>query len=60
MRGPLVTQGRFDAALVDLDGVVTDTARVHALCWKRVFDEFLELAAAGADVVVHDLAELLP
>lgn len=32
---------RFDAVLFDLDGVVTDTARVHADAWTRMFDEFL-------------------
>jgi beta-phosphoglucomutase family hydrolase len=32
---------RFDAVLFDLDGVLTDTARVHAHAWKRTFDEFL-------------------
>lgn len=45
MSGKPVTPARFDAALLDLDGVVTDTARVHALCWKRVFDELLERRA---------------
>lgn len=29
------------AAIFDLDGVVTDTARVHALAWKATFDAFL-------------------
>ena len=29
------------AVLFDLDGVVTDTAQVHAKAWKRLFDEFL-------------------
>lgn len=32
---------RFDALLLDLDGVITDTASVHARCWTRLFDEFL-------------------
>ena len=32
---------RFDAVLFDLDGVLTSTARVHAACWKRMFDDFL-------------------
>ena len=32
---------RFDAVLFDLDGVVTDTAHVHAAAWARLFDEFL-------------------
>ena len=32
---------RLDGAVFDLDGVVTDTARVHAAAWKEVFDGFL-------------------
>jgi beta-phosphoglucomutase family hydrolase len=33
---------RYDAVLFDLDGVLTDTASLHANAWKRMFDEFLE------------------
>ena len=29
------------ACLFDLDGVLTDTAAVHAAAWKRTFDELL-------------------
>ena len=36
-----ITPERFDAVLFDLDGVLTSTARIHARCWKLVFDEFL-------------------
>jgi beta-phosphoglucomutase family hydrolase len=32
---------RFDAVLFDLDGVLTDTAAVHARAWKAMFDDFL-------------------
>lgn len=32
---------RFDAVIFDMDGVVTDTAGVHARCWKQAFDDFL-------------------
>jgi alpha,alpha-trehalase len=32
----------FDAAIFDLDGVVTQTARVHAASWKRLFDQYLQ------------------
>jgi trehalose 6-phosphate phosphatase len=32
---------RLDALLVDLDGVVTDTASVHAAAWKSLFDSYL-------------------
>jgi maltose/moltooligosaccharide transporter len=36
------TTRSFDAVVFDMDGVVTRTAAVHALAWKRMFDEFLE------------------
>jgi beta-phosphoglucomutase family hydrolase len=36
-----ITKTRFDAVLFDLDGVVTETAKVHAACWKKMFDDFL-------------------
>jgi beta-phosphoglucomutase-like phosphatase (HAD superfamily) len=29
------------ACLFDMDGVLTDTASVHAEAWKRMFDEYL-------------------
>jgi len=37
------------ACLFDMDGVVTQTAVVHAAAWKEMFDDFL----------VRDLIELL-
>lgn len=30
------------AVVLDTDGVITDSARVHAQAWKRAFDAFLE------------------
>jgi beta-phosphoglucomutase-like phosphatase (HAD superfamily) len=36
----------YDAVLFDLDGVVTDTASVHATCWKQMFDEYLQKRAS--------------
>jgi trehalose 6-phosphate phosphatase len=36
----------FDAIIFDLDGVITDTASVHAAAWKRMFDDFLIRHAA--------------
>ncbi len=36
----------LDGILVDLDGVVTDTARLHAAAWKRACDEILAARAA--------------
>lgn len=32
----------FDAAIFDLDGVLTSSARIHATAWKAVFDAFLQ------------------
>ena len=37
--------GRFDAVLFDLDGVLTDTARIHEASWKKMFDAFLKQRA---------------
>ena len=40
-----ITRDRYDAILLDLDGVITDTASVHAACWKQMFDEYLQKRA---------------
>jgi beta-phosphoglucomutase family hydrolase len=37
----VVTRERYEAVLLDLDGVITDTAGIHAACWKQMFDEYL-------------------
>jgi beta-phosphoglucomutase family hydrolase len=34
------------ACLFDLDGVLTQTAKVHAAAWKQMFDEYLRARAA--------------
>jgi beta-phosphoglucomutase family hydrolase len=41
-RSVVLTTSRFDAVLFDLDGVVTDTARIHATAWAQTFDAFLK------------------
>jgi beta-phosphoglucomutase family hydrolase len=43
-----IDKSRFDAVIFDLDGVVTQTAAVHAAAWKRLFDEYLGERAARA------------
>ena len=40
-----ITRDQYDAVLLDLDGVITDTASVHAACWKQMFDEYLQKRA---------------
>ena len=46
------------ACLFDLDGVLTQTASVHAAAWKQAFDDFLRRRAAerGEEFVPFDLA----
>lgn len=46
--GPIVTlvARDYDAVLFDMDGVLTQTASVHAAAWKKLFDSFLEERAA--------------
>ena len=46
----------FDAAIFDLDGVVTFTASTHAASWKRMFDGFLQTRSkrAGEPFVPFD------
>ncbi len=36
-----IRRDRLDAVIFDLDGVITDTASVHAAAWKQMFDRFL-------------------
>jgi alpha,alpha-trehalase len=43
-----IRRDRLDAVIFDLDGVITDTASVHAAAWKRMFDSFLAGRAGGA------------
>jgi beta-phosphoglucomutase family hydrolase len=40
-----LTLEQYDAVLFDLDGVITDTANMHAACWKQMFDAYLEKRA---------------
>jgi beta-phosphoglucomutase family hydrolase len=37
-----VSRDQYDAVLFDLDGVITNTAKLHAACWKQMFDEYLQ------------------
>jgi alpha,alpha-trehalase len=40
----------FDAVIFDLDGVITDTATIHAAAWKEMLDHFLLQRAARLGV----------
>jgi beta-phosphoglucomutase family hydrolase len=41
----VITRDLYDAVLLDMDGVITDTASLHAACWKQMFDEYLQKRA---------------
>ena len=41
----VINRDKYEAVLLDLDGVITDTANIHAACWKQMFDEYLQRAA---------------
>jgi beta-phosphoglucomutase family hydrolase len=41
----VINRDQYDAVLFDLDGVITDTANLHAACWKQMFDEYLQKRA---------------
>jgi len=46
---------QYEALIFDLDGVVTQTASLHAQAWKQLFDEFLtERATTPAEFVPFD------
>lgn len=39
----------FQAAIFDMDGVITRTADLHAAAWKELFDDFLRGRAQGGE-----------
>ncbi len=38
--GFILSRNLIDAVIFDMDGVLTQTARIHAAAWKRMFDEY--------------------
>ncbi len=53
----VIPSGAYAAAIFDLDGVLTRTARAHAAAWKRLFDDYLEERgrAEGRDYAPFDI-----
>ncbi len=45
----VIAADNYDAWLFDLDGIITDTASVHANAWKKMFDNYLEMVARRDD-----------
>jgi beta-phosphoglucomutase family hydrolase len=46
---PVALPEHISACLFDLDGVITQTATVHAAAWKQMFDDFLSRRAGYKD-----------
>ena len=51
-----VDWSRFGAVLFDLDGVLTDTASLHAEAWKQTFDELLRGRAEASGAPFREFA----
>ena len=54
-----VNRDQYDAVLFDLDGVITNTATLHAMCWKQMFDEYLQ-GACGQREAKHSAPSISP
>jgi beta-phosphoglucomutase family hydrolase len=57
LTNPLGLPDQVRACLFDLDGVITQTAQVHAQAWKDTFDTFLQARAkaTGQPFVAFDI-----
>src|SRR5262245_13492784 len=58
-RKTALVPSRFDAAAFDLDGVITDTARIHFHAWQQTFDALFEgrTSRTGATFVPFTLED---
>lgn len=52
-------QTKYRAVLFDLDGVITQTAKLHSAAWKEMFDDYLRLRSerTGEEFVEFDINE---
>jgi beta-phosphoglucomutase family hydrolase len=57
-RGLVISRSDVDAVIFDLDGVLTDTARIHAAVWKAVFDDVLRRRAEKGDQPFHPFEDI--
>ena len=44
-----MTSSKFKGVILDLDGVITGTARVHGLAWESMFNDYLKMVAERED-----------
>ena len=54
---PVIDSENIDAVVFDMDGVITDTARVHSAAWKLLFDEYLRTHAEATGGEFHEFTD---
>ncbi|MCF6309391.1 MAG: trehalose-phosphatase [Sulfurimonas sp.] len=52
----IIKKSQYDAVIFDLDGVITQTQKTHALAWKKAFDEFLKNRAVAKTFTPFDIS----
>ena len=58
MAGPAALDlSRIGAAIFDMDGVVTSTARLHSRAWREMFDQYLRERAGRGQKRVEPCSE---
>lgn len=50
----VIDPGRIKAVIFDMDGVLTDTAKVHEAAWSLIFNAFLQEQSPEAAPFSHD------
>ncbi len=53
----MIKRSQYDAVIFDLDGVITQTQKIHAKAWKRTFDDFLKKRAGGDTFTPFDISK---
>ena len=52
----MINRSEYDAVIFDLDGVITQTQKTHAIAWKKMFDEFLENKLSSESFIPFDIS----
>ena len=52
----IIKRSEYDAVIFDLDGVITQTQKTHAMAWKKAFDEFLKNRANSKTFIPFDVS----
>lgn len=53
----MIKRSEYDAVVFDLDGVITQTQKVHAKAWKKTFDDFLRHRVKGGEFTPFDISK---